>query len=52
VLRLIAQRLTNREIGRQLCLSEHTIKGRIKEILAKLGVHNRVAVVLQAKEGG
>lgn len=52
VLRLIAQGLTNREIGRQLSLSEHTIKGHVKEILAKLGVRNRVAAVLRAKERG
>jgi two-component system response regulator DevR len=52
VLRLIAQGLTNKEIGEQLSLSENTVKGYVKEILAKLGVRNRVEAVLQAKERG
>jgi len=52
VLRLIAQGLTNKEIGGQLHLSENTVKGYVKEILAKLGVRNRVEAVLQAKERG
>jgi len=50
VLRLIARGLTNREIGEQLYLSENTVKGYVKEILAKLGVRNRVEAVLVAKE--
>ena len=52
VLRLIAQVLTNKEIGEQLHLSENTVKGYVKEIMAKLGVRNRVEAVLQAKERG
>jgi DNA-binding NarL/FixJ family response regulator len=52
VLRLIAQGLTNKEIGGQLHLSENTVKGYVKEILAKLGVRNRVEAVLRAKERG
>jgi two-component system response regulator DevR len=52
ILRLIAQGLTNKEIGSQLCLSENTVKGYVKEILAKLGVRNRVEAVLRAKERG
>jgi two-component system response regulator DevR len=50
VLRRVAQGLTNKEIGTQLGLSEHTVKGYVKEILAKLGVHTRVEAVLLAKE--
>ena len=50
VLRLVARGLTNREIGEQLYLSENTVKGYVKEILAKLGVRNRVEAVVVAKE--
>lgn len=52
VLHLIAQGLTNKEIGGQLHLSENTVKGYVKDILAKLGVHNRIEAVLLAKERG
>lgn len=52
VLHLIAQGLTNREIGERLFLSENTIKGYVKEILSKLGARNRVEAVLLAKEQG
>jgi len=52
ILRLIAQGLTNKEVGGQLHLSENTVKGYVKEIMAKLGVRNRVEAVLQARERG
>ncbi len=52
ILRLIAQGLTNREVGEQLHLSENTIKGYVKEILAKLGAHSRVEAVMLAKKQG
>jgi two-component system, NarL family, response regulator DevR len=52
ILRLIAQGLTNREISARLHLSENTIKGYVKEILAKMGAHNRIEAVLMAKERG
>ena len=52
ILRLIAHGLTNKEIGSQLHLSENTVKGYVKDILAKLNVHNRIEAVLLAKERG
>lgn len=52
VLRHIAHGLTNKEVGAKLHLSEHTIKGYVKSILAKLDVHNRVEAVLVAREHG
>jgi DNA-binding NarL/FixJ family response regulator len=52
VLRLVAQGLTNKEIGRTLYLSENTIKGNITDIIAKLGVRNRIEAVLIARERG
>lgn len=52
VLRLIAQGLTNKEIGHKLYLSENTIKGYVKEILAKLNARNRIEAVVLAQERG
>jgi len=50
ILRLIAQGLTNREIGDQLHLSENTIKGYVKNILSKMGARNRIEAVFLARE--
>lgn len=50
ILRLVAEGLTNKEIGNQLHLSENTVKGHIKEILAKTGAKNRIHAVLICKE--
>lgn len=52
ILRLVAQGLTNREIGVQLQISENTVKGYVKEILSKLNVHSRIEAVLVAKRAG
>ena len=52
VLILIADGLTNKEIGEQLFISENTVKGYVREILAKLDVRNRLEAVVQAKERG
>jgi DNA-binding NarL/FixJ family response regulator len=52
ILRLVAQGLTNKEIADKLCLSTNTIKGYMKEILAKMGARNRVEAVVLAKERG
>ncbi|ARX88652.1 putative transcriptional regulatory protein DevR (DosR) [Streptomyces alboflavus] len=43
ILTLIGEGLTNREIGKRLYLSEKTVKNHISRLLAKLGVHRRVA---------
>ena len=42
VLTLIAEGMTNREIGAQLYLSEKTVKHHVSDILAKLGLARRV----------
>ena len=52
VLRLIAQGLTNKEIGAKLYISENTVKGHVKEILTKMNARNRIEAVLVAKERG
>jgi DNA-binding NarL/FixJ family response regulator len=48
VVRLVAQGMQNREIARELKLSEHTIKNYLFHIFEKLGVSSRVELVLYA----
>jgi two-component system response regulator DevR len=42
ILNLIADGLTNREIGEQMFLSEKTVKHHVSDILGKLGISRRV----------
>lgn len=50
VLRFIAEGLTNREIARQMYLSEKTVKNYVSSLLAKLGMQRRTqAAVLASK---
>jgi DNA-binding NarL/FixJ family response regulator len=52
VLRLVALGNSNRSIGQALNISEETVKTRIKNILSKLGAHDRThAVTLAVKRG-
>jgi DNA-binding NarL/FixJ family response regulator len=48
VMRLVADGLGNREIAEQLNLSEHTVKNYMFHIFDKLGISNRVELVLYA----
>ena len=48
VLQLVARGLTSREIGRDLFISENTVKNHIRNILDKLGLHSRNEAVLYA----
>ena len=48
VVRLLAEGMQNRDIARELHLSEHTIKNYMFHIFDKLGVSSRVEVVLYA----
>src|ERR1700681_1156373 len=52
VLRLIAGGNANKEIAAQLSITEETVKGHVKNILAKLGANDRThAVTLGLKRG-
>ena len=48
VVRLLAEGLQNREIAKELKLSEHTIKNYLFHIFDKLGVSSRVELMLYA----
>jgi DNA-binding NarL/FixJ family response regulator len=45
VVESLAEGLTNREIARQMAISQHTVKNYIFKIFDKLGVSNRVELV-------
>ena len=47
-MRLVAEGMGNREIARELKLSEHTVKNYLFRIFEKLGFSNRVELVLYA----
>ena len=52
VLRLVAGRNANKEIGALLSLAEVTVKSHVKNILAKLGANDRIhAVTIALKRG-
>lgn len=52
VLRLVAEGMSNAEIGRRLHMSETTIKTYVSRILAKLDCSNRVQAALLARDAG
>ena len=52
VLRLMAGRLSNKEIARELDLSTNTVKWYAKGIFEKLGVHGRLKAASKARELG
>jgi DNA-binding NarL/FixJ family response regulator len=46
VVKLVAEGMTNREVSRQLTLSEHTVRNYLFRIFEKLGISSRVELVL------
>jgi DNA-binding NarL/FixJ family response regulator len=52
VFRLIAQGQSNAEIGQELFIEESTVKTHVTHILQKLGLRDRVQVVLLAHQTG
>jgi DNA-binding NarL/FixJ family response regulator len=52
VLELVARGLPNREIARELVVEESTIRTHVKRILTKLGLHDRIQIVIFAYETG
>ena len=48
VLRLVAKGMNNRDIAKQLFISENTVKNHIRNILEKLQLHSRMEAVMYA----
>lgn len=49
---LLAEGLTNAQIGRQLKIAERTVAYHVENLLSKLGVENRTQVVVKAIQQG
>jgi DNA-binding NarL/FixJ family response regulator len=49
---LLAQGLSNQEVGQRLYLSEATVKAHVTRLFVKLGVRDRVQAVVAAYESG
>jgi two-component system, NarL family, response regulator len=52
VLRLVAKGMRNKEIAAELKISDETVQGHVKNILAKLSVHDRTEAVAVAVRRG
>ena len=50
ILRLVAQGMSNKEVGRKLDLQEKTIKHHMTKILEKLHVRNRTEAAMLLRE--
>ena len=52
MLQLVAEGLSNPEIGRRLVISTHTVHRHVSNILRKLSVGSRAAAVARAAQLG
>jgi DNA-binding NarL/FixJ family response regulator len=52
VARLVARGLSNADIGRELFLSEATVKTYVSRLLGRLGLRDRVQIAVLAYESG
>lgn len=52
VLQLIAQEMTNQEIGEKLFISEKTVEGHRMNLLSKFGVKNTAGLILKSVRQG
>jgi two-component system NarL family response regulator len=52
VLRLVAQGLSNKQIAYALHIAEHTAKNHVKNVLDKLGTHDRTEAAVAAIQRG
>ena len=48
VLKLVARGLANRDIAKELFISENTVKNHVRNILEKLKLHSRMESVVYA----
>ena len=48
VLRLVARGMNNRDIARELFISENTVKNHVRNMLEKLQLHSRMEAVVYA----
>ncbi len=51
ILDLIAEGLTNRQIGTRLGLAEKTVKNYVSSLLSKIGMHSRTQAALYVAAG-
>lgn len=52
ILNCLARGLTNIDIGRELFISEKTVRNHVTKIFEKLGVHSRAHAIVLAKDNG
>lgn len=52
VIRYIAAGMSNNEIARQLVVAKSTVQWHIKNVYAKLHIHNRTQLIIKARELG
>ncbi|MEW6769860.1 MAG: response regulator transcription factor [Bacillota bacterium] len=52
ILSLLGENLSNQEIGRELFLSESTVKTHLRSVFRKLGVRNRTEALVAAARAG